>query len=507
MSTSSYALKVGLVVVVAVLLAVGTVVMLGGNLFPDRGTKRYKVHFERAVGIRSGMPIKVAGIDKGYVKKLDIVYASPYFNGANGVAEIDVRLDGDIALREGAIFQIAQEGLLGESFLQVLNPEGETAPLVEEGATLPGVKQPDLAELMAKANQTLSSVNELMSPDSLGGSIGKVMESMNETLVKVDAIVIDMGTMMKNSSGYIDASLQNVQATSANFLALSENLSHASESLMGFADDPVYGENFRAMSNDMRQIASNMNQMSTSLNRTISDPAVQQDTKQTIRATRQSMEETRKTIQAFQGTLSKVDALLVESTQMVGSVNGIIGEVTGEGGATDKDGKPTSGGKSAISGPISQAKGALKEAKAVVDSFESRLDIDSRIVDSNRNEKYNSDDERLRDINLTLGATDLFVQVGVDNIGGDDGWNFLVGRGNPNEGFSYKTGAYRGEAGAGVSYREGKNAGIDAMMYDSNDPKYNLTGKVPMGDSVDIIVGVEDITGDATATVGIGTAL
>jgi hypothetical protein len=41
-------------------------------------------------------------------------------------------------------------------------------------------------------------------------------------------------------------------------------------------------------------------------------------------------------------------------------------------------------------------------------------------------------------------------------------------------------------------------------MYDLNDPKYNVYGKVPVGKNYSGIVGVEDVTGESQVAAGVG---
>jgi hypothetical protein len=109
-------------------------------------------------------------------------------------------------------------------------------------------------------------------------------------------------------------------------------------------------------------------------------------------------------------------------------------------------------------------------------------------------------------MNLAVGTQGKYLQVGADNIGEANNWNFLLGMGEL-EGFSVKGGVYRGEMGLGASMRSKGGLGADVMWYDTKDPKLNAYGYIPAGDFVDVVLGVEDLQKDPTASAGIGVKL
>jgi hypothetical protein len=216
--------------------------------------------------------------------------------------------------------------------------------------------------------------------------------------------------------------------------------------------------------------------------------------KATVAAMRQTTENLNKSLEALGPTLSKVGPLMDESTNTIKAVGDVARGVSGFVG----------GGESAASGAKSKVQSGIQ---GVTSNIHMRFDMDTLVLDSNDDLSYSGDDLRTRDISATLGYSKVFTQFGANNIGLDDaGMDFLVGKGDPNKGFSYKTGAYKSEVATGASYRTGKNAGVDAYMYDSNDLKYDAFIKVPVGRTFSAIVGMEDITGESQVTVGAGVA-
>ena len=107
------------------------------------------------------------------------------------------------------------------------------------------------------------------------------------------------------------------------------------------------------------------------------------------------------------------------------------------------------------------------------------------------------------DINFAVGNESNYVQVGIDNIGEGDDLNLMLGIGDL-RGFSFRAGIHRSELGVGASWWDPAGIGLEATLYDLNDPKFNTYGHIPIGDSVDVVIGVDDLADEAVPTLGLG---
>jgi hypothetical protein len=157
-------------------------------------------------------------------------------------------------------------------------------------------------------------------------------------------------------------------------------------------------------------------------------------------------------------------------------------------------------------GSIEEVRGKVDSLSAIGESVDVKLGLNVRAVDRDENHRPSEGDDYVGDMNLAVGAQGKYVQVGADNIGGDNNWNFLLGMGGL-DGFSVKGGVYRGELGLGASLKSKDGLGADVMWYDTKDPKLNAYGYIPAGDFVDVVVGVEDLQRDPVASAGIGVKL
>ena len=555
--------KVGAVVIIVVILLFGVTKLVEGDILFRGKTYFVLVRFENGLGLRPGMPLKKTGSDVGQVEKVYPVELSTaeieevktnvaeytalqkeltsfgwlaaridqHEQNQQRIAELralgqggpeleqlladqqeyarleplvikyaalqqrmdalplkttqlrsdfteaKIRVNKNIKLRQDAQFVISQEGLIGEKYLSV---EGGSPnlPTVAEGHLFYGSTEDDITALIGNASEVVRNVEQLLSPQSLGGALSNITMTLNTSLQNVDALIASAAGLIEGNQGYITASLQNVQAMSEHFLTLSQNLELASVSIRDLAADPKYTETIEGMTQDLSQVSANLNHLSQQLDNLVSDPQVQQDAKDSVRLIKETLTEAKTTLQRFQQTMDKADGVLDGASGLMEDAGGAIGE----------------------------ARGKLEQISSIGSNVDVKLGLNVRAVDRDDNQRLNNEDSYVGDMNVALGYKNAYVQVGAENIGEDNNFNFMLGMGQLS-GFSFRGGVYRSELGLGAAYNLEGGGGVEAMLYDTEDPKINALGRIPVGDSVDVVVGVEDIENNPMATVGIGVNL
>lgn len=498
MQSSANTAWVGLIVIVSALLLSSAMLVLGGSGIELFTGHKYFVlaRFDDVTGIDPGMQITANGQRVGKVEKI-----LEQKGGRIGAGPIDVklRIDQRVVLGPDAKAEVTQPELLGD---QVISLEGLAAPdepaAFHEGDTIPGVNGGGLAQMITEKAGELT--------EELHSKLELVMAQGMITIHSVNEMLGTMNEMLNANKGAIQGTMLNVQAASKNMVAMSASLAEASNAVAKLASDPKNRDALQGITANLYAATSNLKTMSDSMNTLISDPKMADDMKGTVAAMRQTTENLNASLTALKPTLGKVDTLLdTTNTTMkaVGDVatgvSGIVGGVSDAvGGSDDKN----SDGKNAVTRVKGKTQSGISK---VTSNIHAGLTMDNRVEDSNDDLGYDGDDLKARDINAILGYGDLYAQIGADEIGTEkSGLNLLIGKGNPDKGLSFKTGVIRGEAGSGVSYRTQKNGGIDAYMYDSNDPKYNGYIRVPVGRSYSVLAGMEDITGESQVSLGIG---
>ncbi|MCC7479375.1 hypothetical protein IT575_13095 [bacterium] len=473
----SQAASVGLIVAMAVVMAVVSIALIRSEFFFRGKTYYVLVHFENGIGIKEGMSVKMAGSDVGWVEKTG-------YREDLGLTESKVRIYERIPLYKVDVFITGQESMLGERVMMI-QEGGKDRSLhqrVKEGDVMLGEAQGDFTQLMAGAAKTVDSVNELLSEDKLGGDLHSLIMSMNGSMAQANLMMASMQETLSSSQGDINGTLKNFKAMSANFLSMSQNFNTASSAITDMASDPANRETAEQLRNNLAAISEQMRILTEQMSSLASDPLVQQDMKDSARLARETMENMQSVSGRFNATLDKVDGLLDSSNVMVKDMNKVV---NGAGGL------------------ISTVGGTLDGFSSAGDSIDVNLNADLRALDIENDKNLDEDDDYLGDINATVGFGKNYFQLGADNIGEGDDWNFLMGFGGM-RGASWRTGVYRSELGLGLRYGFGKQGDVTTMLYDTHDPKLNAIGRIPVGDSVNVIVGAEDVTDDAKGTVGVG---
>ncbi|MCB1219250.1 MAG: MCE family protein [Planctomycetales bacterium] len=474
MGTGSNALKVGIFTIAGALLVMAAIATVrGGGIASIFGATGYlvKVHFTgEAVGLSKGMPIRLKGSDVGYL-------AETQFSNENQDVVATLRIDEDIRIYERARVEIREEGLLGERYLSFVYPnELPEQPIwATEDHVFEGSSATGLASLIASANNVLETLDELLSDQSLRDSMTQIADGITDSLDRVNGIMENVDGIIMENQGYIKESMANVEAMSDNFLLLSQNLQEASVAVRDLSTDPKNKEQLSLIMANIESTTKNIDSMSNEINTLLSDPMVQADLKDSVRLMPEVLQETKNTMAGAQETLERLNEVLESADGMVNTATWAIEDVSG----------------------------TVKGLGGIGEGIQTRGSVDVRGVDLNTDDRLNGDDVYVGDINFAVGNESNYVQVGIDNIGEGDDLNLMLGIGDL-RGFSFRAGIHRSELGVGASWWDPAGIGLEATLYDLNDPKFNTYGHIPIGDSVDVVIGVDDLADEAVPTLGLG---
>ncbi len=115
MSAMSDAAKVGAAVLLVLVIMIGLGQLVNGRIFPRGSTYYVLVRFDNGMGLRPGMPLKLAGTDAGWVEKIHLTDEA----GIEQTTEAKIRVRKKVFLSADAKFVISQEGIIGEKYLGV----------------------------------------------------------------------------------------------------------------------------------------------------------------------------------------------------------------------------------------------------------------------------------------------------------------------------------------------------------------------------------------------------
>lgn len=191
----SQTVKVGIFMTVALVLLAWLILKIEDwNPFDDPG-RRVDAVFESVVGLDDKAAVRVAGVRVGRVDGVAL--------DADGRrARVTLLLDADLALTTGAFASIANQGLLGDKFVE-LDPGPLGAPPLPEGAELPGRTPLSFDDAMAKIDEIGTSIqNVLGGVAGEGGGFGELVSSLQATADELRAVIAEnresFGGTMKN---------------------------------------------------------------------------------------------------------------------------------------------------------------------------------------------------------------------------------------------------------------------------------------------------------------------
>ena len=207
MSQRSIEVKVGLLILVALGLLGAFIVIMGGLSFEP--TYTVYVDFENPGGLQSGAPVRIAGVKVGRVSEMQFRggQVDPKTKQAAPLVRVVAKIEEQYqnAIRNDARFFVTSQGVLGELYLAI-EPGSTEAPVIRDGAVVPGVNPPRLDLL-------LSESYELLHRAYVG--ISKNEDKISQTFDGLHRTLKGTGDFFENNREKLDNTMSNVEKLSA----------------------------------------------------------------------------------------------------------------------------------------------------------------------------------------------------------------------------------------------------------------------------------------------------
>jgi phospholipid/cholesterol/gamma-HCH transport system substrate-binding protein len=253
------AAKIGLFMLVALIILGVFIIRIEDIPVGERGERlTVTARFPSAAGLDRKAPVRIAGVRIGKVETVRL-------DGSEAVLEIS--LDPNVRLHQGASAQISSMGMLGDRYVEIF-PGDPTAPLLPPGSELGGVTPPTFDDVMKVATEIGTDVKEVT--EALRLSIGG-----DQGAEKIEEIVDNIRELTASLKELIAANQVNVNQTTENFrefsATLRDELPRIADKMNLLADqlNEVVGENrenaqaslanIREVSAKLRTTADNLN--------------------------------------------------------------------------------------------------------------------------------------------------------------------------------------------------------------------------------------------------------
>jgi phospholipid/cholesterol/gamma-HCH transport system substrate-binding protein len=206
MNQRAIEVRVGALIVVAVVLVGAFIVALGGLSF--RPTNTVYVSFQNPGGLGSGAPVRISGVRVGRVAEIEFTGGldgrpSPPDALIRVVAKIEKRYAG--AIHDDARFYVTTQGVLGEMFLAV-DPGSRSRPLLKDGAEVRGVSPPQLDLLLSEGYELLHRAYKGLTDNE---------QTIAETFAGLHRTLGLTGDLLERNGSKLDRIADNAEAISS----------------------------------------------------------------------------------------------------------------------------------------------------------------------------------------------------------------------------------------------------------------------------------------------------
>lgn len=262
----SSAAKVGVFMIV-ILAILGYFILRIEDIAVGEGARARTIDvvFDSVAGLDEKSAVRVAGVRVGKVAAIRLT--------PDGKALATLEISDDVELHQGATARVANLGLLGEKYIELIPGAPEAAALsTDQEIRLSGTTTASIDDVTNKISLIADDLKAITA--SIRGSIGGPAGEQ-----RLDEIVENIRAISASIRDLIDSNEQNVSATVANLRAITDNLraelprivesvESAANNVGGTVDENredirVIVENLKTLSEDLRVTSDNLGALTT----------------------------------------------------------------------------------------------------------------------------------------------------------------------------------------------------------------------------------------------------
>jgi phospholipid/cholesterol/gamma-HCH transport system substrate-binding protein len=174
-------LKVGAFVLIAIGCLTVAILSVGNFSFFEKG-KKLSVIFGYANGLKKAAPVRLAGVEAGRVKSIDILT-----EGNEMKVKVELLIDDGIGIPADSNISINQLGLLGEKYVEVT--PGKSQQLIQEGGRVMGVDPVPVDRITQRIDSMTAQLEKTMNGINNGLLTEQNTKSVSDILTGVKNII------------------------------------------------------------------------------------------------------------------------------------------------------------------------------------------------------------------------------------------------------------------------------------------------------------------------------
>lgn len=320
-------LKIGLLAVLALVLATVMIFLLSGEggFFWERYS--LKVTFDNIAGLKEGAPVRVAGVEVGSVT--DIEFAG---QRVDVVVEVSKEMQPRITTDSRAV--LGSVSLLGEGAVDITAAATGT-PIPEWGYVPSGPTPPTLPEVTAGAQEGIQQATALIREVREGrGTVGKLFTDDAvyrelESFIRSAERVVNQVERGRGTLGRLntDPALYNeLQQSARNLNEMTARIRRGEGTIGQLMNDPAIAKSLATASQNLEGVTDRLNRGEGTAGKLLHDEALYQR----LNSTAQRLDTLTERLNAGEGTVGQLlrDKQLYENmNQTVGELRGLIAEI------------------------------------------------------------------------------------------------------------------------------------------------------------------------------------
>lgn len=166
--------KVGLFVLIALIgLSVFIFSITDSPVF-EKG-KSLKVIFGFANGLKKSAPVRIAGVDQGIVKEINLFFDE---NEHKTKAGIELWVKKDVHIPQDSTIMINQLGLMGEKYVEI-TPGTDTSAFLQDGQMIVGIDPIAQEAIAQKVMEVAAGLDKVISDEKTKNSISATLENLS----------------------------------------------------------------------------------------------------------------------------------------------------------------------------------------------------------------------------------------------------------------------------------------------------------------------------------------
>lgn len=196
--------------VIGGLFLFGLGILVLGSFRIEKGWE-LKVMFADIADLKLKAPVKIAGVDVGSVKRIDL--------GENK-AIVTLQLQEGLKIHKDARVKMATEGYIGRRYLEII-PGSSQLPLLKEGDLIVGTQPVDYGQLLSatldKFSQSMEVLETLKTNQEMGNNLAGTLQNLQEITARLNHLLAER-------EDDLNQSFKNLKNISEDFTRVSHNL-------------------------------------------------------------------------------------------------------------------------------------------------------------------------------------------------------------------------------------------------------------------------------------------